>query len=206
MDHRIASTAAFSAVVAWPLAAGAAPLAGHATLHHVPPSEVAPGSGLRLVAIIDDGWTEDGLVARYRVAGRGRFLAAPFERSSAGCYYDVSPRPVARPGWSTTSRQPEEASTSTASRLTTWSGRPPQGSGGSRFEPAPRRSQHGVSSRSTSRTSGTPTARTDGARGPTGPIAWWIALLGHRGYAPSTANAVGSRRPPRSRSTGRPLG
>ena len=47
----------------------------HAVVRHVSPSEVAPGSDLLLVAIIDDAWVEDGLVARYRVAGRGGTLA-----------------------------------------------------------------------------------------------------------------------------------
>src|SRR5687768_6148444 len=68
------------------------PLPTRASLRHVPPGEIEPGAELRLVAIIDDAWVEEGLVVRYRAAGRGgRWSTAPFERSTAGGHYATIP-------------------------------------------------------------------------------------------------------------------
>lgn len=70
-----------------------------ATLTHVPPSEAAGGEPLRLVAVITDGWVEDGLVAHYRHPGASEYRAAPFQRSTAGGYHATIPADaVRRPG------------------------------------------------------------------------------------------------------------
>lgn len=98
-SNRVLTLVAAIAVSATPAVGAAAPPA-RATLHHVPPSEVAPGAELRLLAVIDDAWVEEGMVARYRVAGRGgRYATASFERSSAGGYHAIIPASaVVRPG------------------------------------------------------------------------------------------------------------
>jgi hypothetical protein len=59
-----------------------------ATVVHVPPLEAAAGRELRLVAIIDDAWVEDGVIVHYRPGGSdGAYAEAIFERSSAGGYF-----------------------------------------------------------------------------------------------------------------------
>ena len=92
---------AISLVLALSTSAAAEPaIPTRAVVRHVPPSEVVPGVDLRLVAIIDDAWVEDGLIARYRVAGRGgAWHGAPFERSTAGGTYATIPAgAIGRPG------------------------------------------------------------------------------------------------------------
>jgi hypothetical protein len=81
-------------------AASAADSPDAALVRHLPPSEALAGSELRLVAVIDDAWVENGLIARYRWVGTGGdYQSAPFRRSSAGGYYAVIPAAaVKRPG------------------------------------------------------------------------------------------------------------
>jgi hypothetical protein len=105
MKTRAIQLAVAAAVTAVGATAAAQPASSpqmptHAVVRHVPPSEVAPGVDLRLLAIIDDAWVEDGLIARYRVAGRGgAWHSAPFERSTAGGTYATIPaEAVERPG------------------------------------------------------------------------------------------------------------
>lgn len=101
MKTRAILLAAAMASAATTTAAQPAPeIPSHAVVRHVPPSEVAPGYDLRLIAVIDDAWVEDGLVARYRVTGRGgAWRSAPFERSTAGGTYATIPASVIdRPG------------------------------------------------------------------------------------------------------------
>ncbi|MFH0903331.1 MAG: hypothetical protein V2A73_22105, partial [Pseudomonadota bacterium] len=71
-----------------------------ATVKHVPPAEAEDGKSLRLVAIIDDAWTEEELATFFRPIGSpGAFVKTPFERSSAGAYYATIPaEEVHRPG------------------------------------------------------------------------------------------------------------
>jgi hypothetical protein len=101
MKTRAILLAAAMASAATTTAAQPAPeIPSHAVVRHVPPSEVEPGYDLRLIAVIDDAWVEDGLVARYRVTGRGGARrSAPFERSTAGGTYATIPASVIdRPG------------------------------------------------------------------------------------------------------------
>src|SRR5688572_4867383 len=76
--------------------------AGRAIVHHVPPAETAGGEALRLVADVDDAWTEKRLVARYRRSGSVKntpYAEINFERSSIGGYYATIPAgDVKRPG------------------------------------------------------------------------------------------------------------
>src|SRR5688500_8189621 len=66
--------------------------AARATVRHVPPSEAGVGEPLRLVAQVDEAWTEARLVARHRQAGTGGpFREITFERSSVGGYYATIP-------------------------------------------------------------------------------------------------------------------
>jgi hypothetical protein len=71
-----------------------------ALVHHVPPVEAQAGRVLELVAVVEDAWRENTLLARYRRMGdKGAFREVPFERSSAGGYYATIPaRDIARPG------------------------------------------------------------------------------------------------------------
>lgn len=70
-----------------------------ALVRHLPPSEAIAGTELRLIAVIEDAWVENGLIARYRWVGSNEYRSAPFQRSSAGGYYAVIPaEDVKRPG------------------------------------------------------------------------------------------------------------
>lgn len=74
--------------------------AARALVRHIPPSEVEASTALRLVAQVDDAWTETSLLVRYRQAGgQGVFAEIPFERSSTGGYYATIPAAdLRRPG------------------------------------------------------------------------------------------------------------
>ncbi len=68
-------------------------------LRHIPPTEALAHRDIRLLAIIDDAWIEDGLLVRYRPVGAAKYREAPFERSSAGGYFARIPKEhVRRPG------------------------------------------------------------------------------------------------------------
>lgn len=71
-----------------------------ATVVHVPHSTAVQGQQLRLIAVIDDAWTEGHILVRYRRLGSpGQFRAVAFERSSAGGYFATIPaETVSRPG------------------------------------------------------------------------------------------------------------
>lgn len=79
---------------------GAAKVGRRATVHHLPPAEAADGEPLRLVAAVDDAWTEAAIWVRYRTAGAGgEYERAQLERSSAGGYHATIPaEDVHRPG------------------------------------------------------------------------------------------------------------
>ncbi len=62
-----------------------------AVVRHVPPVEAQPDQPLRLLAVIENAWVEDGLVAHYRVPGNTSYLDLDFERSSAGGYFAQIP-------------------------------------------------------------------------------------------------------------------
>ena len=96
---RIAILAILSAAIG-PVTAQAADRPDAALVRHLPPSEALAGNELRLIAVIDDSWVEDGLIARYRWVGTGGdYLSAPFQRSSGGGYFAVIPAAaVKRPG------------------------------------------------------------------------------------------------------------
>ncbi len=69
-----------------------APRATHATVLHVPYSDATSEQPLTLIAVVDDAWTETGLVVRYRqLRSPGGFREVPFERSSAGGYFATIP-------------------------------------------------------------------------------------------------------------------
>ncbi len=71
----------------------------HAVIRHVPPTEAEAGSKLKLIAVIENGWVEDGLVANYRVTGTAEYTSVDFERSSAGGYFALIPaRDIGREG------------------------------------------------------------------------------------------------------------
>jgi hypothetical protein len=63
-----------------------------AAIRHVPPGEATEGVPLRLVASVDDAWTESALELRWRPLGSGApFAALAFERSSAGGWFATIP-------------------------------------------------------------------------------------------------------------------
>ena len=98
---RILATILVSLTLAPAVAGAAAPPQHRALIRHMPPAEAVAGSDLRLVAVIDDAWSEGGLVVRYRPAAAAGedFASAPFRRSSAGGYHAVIPAAaVRRPG------------------------------------------------------------------------------------------------------------
>lgn len=70
-----------------------------AVIRHVPPVEARADHDLRILAVIDNAWVEDGLLAHYRITGQGDFAALDFERSSAGGYFASIPgRDIGRQG------------------------------------------------------------------------------------------------------------
>lgn len=62
-----------------------------AVLRHVPPVEANANQDLKILAIIESAWVEDGLLAHYRVAGSSAYASLDFERSSAGGYFAMIP-------------------------------------------------------------------------------------------------------------------
>lgn len=70
-----------------------------AFLRHIPPTEARAKLEVRLIAVIENSWLEDGLVARYRAVGATEYKEVNFERSSAGGYFASIPgRDVGRAG------------------------------------------------------------------------------------------------------------
>ena len=70
-----------------------------AALRHVPPTEAKAQEQVRLLAVIEAAWIEDGLVAYYREPGETEYKEIDFERSSAGGYFARIPgRDVGREG------------------------------------------------------------------------------------------------------------
>ncbi len=80
--------------------AGPQAAATRATVLHVPPSEATAREPLRLLAVVDQGWTQASLVLRYRESGAPqKYSAIAFERSSAGGHHAIIPaEQVNRPG------------------------------------------------------------------------------------------------------------
>lgn len=62
-------------------------MAEKAFLRHVPPTEAASRKAIRLLAVIEAAWIEDGLIAYYRIPGEDAYKEVDFERSSAGGYF-----------------------------------------------------------------------------------------------------------------------
>ncbi len=70
-----------------------------ATVLHRPPSEAADAEPLRIVAVIENDWIENGIVLSYRSLGSDAYQQTPFKRSSAGGHYAMIPgTAVRRPG------------------------------------------------------------------------------------------------------------
>lgn len=62
-----------------------------AVMRHVPPVEAKADQDLKILAVIENAWVEEGLLAHYRVVGSGDYESVDFERSSAGGYFAMIP-------------------------------------------------------------------------------------------------------------------